>query len=384
MRVPSTASRRWLLGALGAAATAGTVTGGGPRSRGSTESAATETDRTTAPPDRGWQVTFGASASEVPVALAPGTDGGVAVLGRTRTQNGSAAVTALTPDGDRRWRRVIDASLQQRPRELVRQGDGYVVGGTDEKLDGEHKPWLARLRADGSVAWQRRYDQLGGVYGIQALARAADGGFLLAGIRATAEDDPVVLFRADADGRLRWQRRVATAIDWVTDLAPLPDGGVVMAGHADVRVDASDTNIQAALVGVTATGDQRWRHRFGGAGSDRLSLVRATPAGLLVGGGANGAAPGDGLLSERDPQGRRIWQRTGLRFQPEDIAPLGDGWVIGSFEGLVRVDRYGRPRWNLPSPGRGRTAVTRAGPLLAAASEATDEEGVAVAGYRLR
>ena len=138
---------------------------------------------------------FVTDGSDVARAVMPASDGGTAVL------TGNGTVVRFDTAGQVRWARSTGIPEAQALQQLA--DDGYVAGGrvtyhtatnvtpppvpgasavpvTASEYAGE-EGMAARLSADGTIAWERRYGE-SGLNGILALAESPDrAGLLLAG-----------------------------------------------------------------------------------------------------------------------------------------------------------------------------------------------------------
>ncbi|MFC7405642.1 hypothetical protein [Georgenia alba] len=156
------------------------------------------------------------------------------------------------------------------------------------------RPWHADLvGTEGD-------DRAGGILAL------ADGGTVVAlNVPAPYEDVPhdggvdAVLERRDADGGVVWRHAVATAADdHVQDIAPGPDGGVIITGYTTGNLDGEHPGVStedAFVAAVGADGERLWTVQFGSRDApDRMNAVvpdgegRAYVAGYTEGVGLGG------------------------------------------------------------------------------------------------
>jgi hypothetical protein len=170
-------------------------------------------------------------------------------------------------------------------------GSGVFVAGNYTSPTGTNQLYLAKMRADGTLAFSRTFACATGTH-LQAPVVAAlpDGGALFAGGGQNgcgpAPADVfthIIVLRLDAAGNIVWQRRLRTAThDFPESLAPTVDGGFLLAGWSGT------SNISAYVTKLTSMGNPVWSRRYGKGTYDRLhSIIEIQEAtgkyGLAVG-----------------------------------------------------------------------------------------------------
>lgn len=111
------------------------------------------------------------------------------VVGGTELGSGRPWLAGVAPDGTTRWQGVVtDAPTGFSAVDAISDGSGFTVLG---------RSGLLRLTGERSVAWQRSGDRRSGT----VLARATDGGYVLAGRVGKRH---VRVARTSRDGSLRW------------------------------------------------------------------------------------------------------------------------------------------------------------------------------------
>ncbi len=76
------------------------------------------------------------------------------------------------------------------------QDGGYVVCG-----ESNFDFWILKLNSDGTVAWQKSYDE-GGWNRARSIEQTADGGYIVAG----EGDSSLWVLKLNADGTVAWQK----------------------------------------------------------------------------------------------------------------------------------------------------------------------------------
>jgi hypothetical protein len=167
----------------------------------------------TGEPQPRWRRRLPASGRGEPAALTALTADSLVVVGHHSANERDAArcwVLRLDSAGHPLWDRLLGPDdEEQRGRAVAALADGGVLVAGDGFRDGRRGLRVARLAADGSAAWERRY---GGGERAQDVAHgiacAADGGFVLVG--STMSKGPgktnAWVLRLDGGGGLVWDR----------------------------------------------------------------------------------------------------------------------------------------------------------------------------------
>ncbi|HEY3296877.1 MAG TPA: T9SS type A sorting domain-containing protein [bacterium] len=134
--------------------------------------------------------------------------------------------------GDTLWTRSIGGAYRQGARSVQATGDGYVIGGFDNR-GSSFCPHVVKVSESGEVLWNRVITTVGSV--TCAAAYEIEGGdliisgTLLAG--ATGVPD-FYLARVAPNDTVLWSRRYGSGTaDWVEDMKLMSDGGCVITGR---------------------------------------------------------------------------------------------------------------------------------------------------------
>jgi uncharacterized delta-60 repeat protein len=222
-------------------------------------------------------------------------------------------------------------------------GSSYLAGfttGADQF--GPVNVLVAKFAADGSPAWQRRWDGLEPFGGDEAtdVAVAADGSVYATG--QTAFGDALVL-KFSPEGALVWQRRWgASALDRGEAVSVGSDGSIYVVGGTDSFGDS------LFVLKFTPDGALVWQRVWGPATGDGVAVA---PDGSIYAAG-NGPRPDGSLgasvaLLKLDPAGSLVWQRSYSTTETADarggVAVASDGsvYIAGAVQessGKVVVD----------------------------------------------
>lgn len=156
--------------------------------------------------------TFGTSAC----SIVQTSDGGYAVGGRTisydvekQDQHADFYLLKLDALGDFQWNRTYgEGNGDEIPDGgIVQTSDGgYAMGGV-RVTPSQIAAWLVKTDSYGNLMWAYEYGKYeAGLYQIQSLAKAADGGYVLAGFYWVDPREMGLILKTDSDGNLQWSR----------------------------------------------------------------------------------------------------------------------------------------------------------------------------------
>ena len=173
------------------------------------------------------------------------------------------------------------------------------------------QPLAACAVVDGPCSWGHTFGGAGDdrAYG---LAPLSDGGWMLAGHtrQRIGDDFDAWVLRLDSGGRALWERRFGgPRADQVFAAAPTEDGGAVLAGHTR---STGEGESDLWLFRLDREGEVVWERVLGGSGNDRVRSVIATADGgfLAVGFTASrGAGNRDAWILRLDAAGTVLWER---------------------------------------------------------------------------
>jgi outer membrane protein assembly factor BamB len=205
-----------------------------------------------------WSKTLGGTDRDEFAAVAAAADGGAIAAGLTTSGDGDfgpakggwdAVVARFGPDGELVWSKTLGGTGYDEFGAVAAAADGgAIAAGFTASGDGDFGPAdgygdavVAWFGPDGELVWSKT---LGGtdveVFG--AVAAAADGGAIAAGVTASGDGDfgPVkgegdaVVARFGPDGELDWSKSLGgLGRDYFGAVAAAADGGAIAAGFTD-------------------------------------------------------------------------------------------------------------------------------------------------------
>lgn len=177
--------------------------------------------------------------------LVTSPEGGVVLAQPVATREPVTRLQRITADGTLAWNRSYEGG---RPRTLTATDDGgYLVAGEQSFDEG----WLLGVAPNGSVTMNVTF---GGFHerSIAGVTPTEDGGVLIAGdaeVRGFSSVDPWAA-RVDSDGAVRWSRTYPTETRVRSQSAARTDEGLLVVQRGHDEFGTSETR----LLHVTATG----------------------------------------------------------------------------------------------------------------------------------
>ena len=212
------------------------------------------------------------------------------------------------------------------------------------------------------LTWYRHIGEEAGD-GARAIARTADGGFIVAGYaEPTAEEDNnAILVKLDVMGLEEWKNEFGDGRnDIALSVAVAKDGGYVVAGRFG---DESDATSDAFLLKTDAQGVTQWQKTFDSGGQDQAYSVQPTAdGGYILGLQLDILGDTTPVLLKTDALGVEQWRITGpVGCEIAPTIPTNDGgylmawWkiipgaLLGALPqgevGLLKADTTGTETW---------------------------------------
>lgn len=155
-----------------------------------------------------------------------------------------------------------------------------VCGSTRSYSTGDSDGLVVLLDPeDGDISWERPYGGIGDDF-LTDLAPAPDGGFYAVGGSGSDSHggEDIWVIRCDAGGNPIWQRRYGGEMDERAEAA-VSDSGVVVAG---MTWSQGSGGCDGCLLRLDAEGEVEWFRTFGGADMDRFFDVARTEGGYIA------------------------------------------------------------------------------------------------------
>ena len=305
------------------------------------------------PPRLEWAKGQGTPLSEHVIEGVQSRDGGFCLVGKTDEPAGKwadALVIKINSEGELEWQqRIGNRRSQEEARCIIEVADGYLIGGTFSHRGKKSQAGICKLDRSGKRLWTRilPHPRFGAVRG---LAADRDGHWVGTGytdfdspeVPFIAEEARGLLFKADRDGVVIWQRQLPVAQGSKVELNA-KTGVIAVCGtewRTSDNVPAADEDEEeddegegehqdGFLLLLDGKGKQRGLHFYGGATQDQLFDIESVKDGwVLAGHSTSGGSGWDAWLVRVDEKGTKRWQ---TRF----------GQPLGGNEDFIYDECYG-------------------------------------------
>lgn len=324
-----------------------------------------------------WAKTFGGSREDDANSIVQTPDGGYAIVGFTMSNDGDITdktttdadvwVFKLNSEGELQWSKTYGGSADDRGTKIINTTDGgFAVIGYTRSNDGDvsynngfYDFWLLKLDASGNLLWENTFGFSGNDQG-QSLIQTADGGYFLTGfmdfdgmltqtsqLSKSSTRHGVGEFwavKTDHNGNEKWSHYYGgTDNDRAYDVVQTPDGGFMMVGNSESD-DFDITNPLGSydywVVKIDSSGNLLWQKNYGGSGIEiAYSITRTIDGNYLVLGDTrstdqhvtNPRGNADAWLIKINENGDLLWQKSygGSQFDTgRSITEKPDGNLI--------------------------------------------------------
>jgi len=267
-----------------------------------------------------WDKVYGGAGLDEFFALAPTQDGGFVLAGLTRSVGNGLPdgwLVRTDSDGGVLFDEHYGGSQIDELYGVAALPDGRfaATGSLSSNSNGGTDLWLLVTDAKGKQVLSKPFGKIDSDDG-RAIAVAPDGTLVLTGTAGLQGNPELWTMRVDTSGALLWQHiakgnqgEVGRAV------AVLPDGGAVVVGETNSPLPTGGSQgYDGWLLRYDAWGNLLWDRRLGAAGNEWLTGVAAlADGGLLVAGrlfdGASSAF--NGWLVRTDPWGHSDCNKLG-------------------------------------------------------------------------
>ena len=211
-----------------------------------------------------WTRTFGGKHDDHAITLASTRDGGVAVVGGTKSKGAGRSdlwLVKLDGNGRTQWARTAGGKGDELGTYVTELKDGtLLVGGyTTSKGAGKRDIWIIKFTASGQVLWQRVFggpdnDVLNSVH-----VSPKDGSIWVVGSVGVKNRSDGLILKLSPNGDQLWQRRIGgPREDFFGGLVFQPDQTAILIGAS---VKPPQRHASCWLVKITGDGETLWeRH----------------------------------------------------------------------------------------------------------------------------
>ena len=299
--------------------------------------------------------TLGGSKNESAQAVVNTTDGGYAVLGHAQSMDGDVTnksnesydywVLKFDTTNQLQWQKTYGGSDDDRGTDLIQTSDGgYAVIGKSKSDDldvsenaGFDDFWVSKLDSSGSISWEYTFG-FAGSDTPYSIIQTNDNGYLLSGVLDVSASNgqgdrnsigsrhaggDYWVIKLNANGVKQWSNYYGGSFtDTAYDAIQTEDDGYIIIGSSDSDdVDISNPrgSYDFWVIKISDTGTLVWEKSFGGSEIDEAHAISKTADGnyLIVGDTRssdldisqnNGAA--DLWVMKITPDGTLLWEKT--------------------------------------------------------------------------
>jgi len=303
-----------------------------------------------------WSKSYGGSDDDIGKRLIQTNDGGFALIGYSKSDDGDASnnegfhdnwILKLDASGNLEWEKSFGFSGHDHSYDVVQTDDGgyFFAGFLDiTASNGEGSSgkgnyltrhgvgefWGTKLSANGTLEWRRYF---GGTNNDRAhgLVKSNDGGFVLSGFSESDDFDisspkgsyDFWVLKINSSGELVWEKSFGgTGIEISYDIAKTNDNAYVITGNTfsnDTNISKNNGKSDVWLIKIDDSGNLIWEKTFGGSEFDAAQSVRPTKDGgfLLAGNSKSNdfdltqnSGENDIWILKTDANGNLLWQKT--------------------------------------------------------------------------
>jgi hypothetical protein len=218
-------------------------------------------------------------------------------------------------------------------RAVARSADGgyLVAGDTNSFGAGSTDVWVIKLNEGGGIDWQKTY---GGSRSdtTRAMDATSDGGYVIASrSNSFGGGSNFWIVKIDSAGGIDWQKSIGGSKSEIPHaIQETADGGFIVGGFTN---SFSALGKDYYVVKMDANGLVEWQNRYGGDGADVIRYVlQVSDGGYLVAGFTHSfGTAGDIMILKLDKDGAIEWQKRygGAKFEePSTILEVPDGYIV--------------------------------------------------------
>ena len=280
------------------------------------------------------------------------TDMGYVIAGSCSANISDGLLVHVNSNGTVLFKTQIDGEFSDEIDSVIQcqNGDFVTIGRSKSSEPEITSTWLVRLANNGSVRWQKFYEDIDSGHSI---AECQDGSFIL------SASNPH-LIHVDENGSVLWSKSYgAWDVSDTRDVIVCDDGGFAFTGYAD-KGPTGEIGYQAWLVRTDPDGTMLWNQTYG---DDEFnignSLIQCSDSGFAIAGAAGAWIfyPRSSWLVRTDENGALLWGRTYFTGYAYSVVECSDGGfgvagtyarniLFSSWDALfIRTDEEGNELW---------------------------------------
>jgi len=244
-----------------------------------------------------WEQKYGGTNKDYSTAIIQTSDGGFLITGYTASDDHhfqgnhgkeDCFVMKLNTHGEVEWSRLYGGFDNEEADACIEVEDGYIIAADTNSVDADvskqsnnRSIWLFKLDKQGKITWnetmQRRYWQ-----GVEAMAAAPDGGFLVAGFTEAFGYNNVDCFlvKINHAGYREWEKTFGgDKQDLSCALTTTKDGHYLFAGISGSQDELLEKNLgswDVWIIEMDTRGEFKRKKHIGGSDYDHVLFIGTT------------------------------------------------------------------------------------------------------------
>jgi len=218
---------------------------------------------------------------------------------------------------------------------LQRASDGgYVMAGITLSYGlGDGDVWFIKTNEQGEEEWEQTFGSIE-----RDIARdielVSDGGYIITGTTWAGLRSDILLIKTDEQGNEEWSRTFGSSDrDYSAEsVKETLDGGYILVGKSRDHDWLYGNHSDIKLIKVNSQGYEEWTKTFDNPGSDGANSVQLTSSGGFIIAGYTNNNDKSALLIKTDNDGETIWSQRfsgqGGAAKFHKVLPLNDGGFI--------------------------------------------------------
>ena len=266
-----------------------------------------------------WVKLYGGSNEDIAHSIIETSDGGYAVLGNTKSQDGDVSekntsdrdwfFLKLDQNGDILWKKIYGGSGDDHGHSVIQTEDeGYILAGYTSSKDGDidsisayddilqngdpHDKWIIKIDQFGNILWQNVYGFKGHDHAYSIIP-TRDGGYFLNGFLDVSASEGAGNYnvgskkhhgvgefwchKIDSNGNLQWRKYYGGSNnDRSYDAIQTLEGDFIIVGTSesnDFEISNSKGSYDMWVIKLDNNGNLIWEKSFGGKGYDGGNAV---------------------------------------------------------------------------------------------------------------
>ena len=328
-----------------------------------------------------WEQTFGGSDNDDGYGVDATSDGGVILIGTTKSIDGDVTgnhgsddiwVAKLSAAGELEWQKCFGGEYSDTGSSIIETNDGgYIFCGitfseNTGDISGYHAGgdvWVVKISSEGTLVWQKCLGGSSSDFGLE-VSENSEGSYFVAGVTLSNDGDVTGYEGINGDGwvvklsttgEIIWEKTLGgTDDDYMNCVQATSDGGCITAGYS-FSTDGDVTNhIESSdcwVVKLSNSGAIEWQKILGGNMQEEVISLTVTPDGGYVFASFTASTDivdtplqgaNDFYISKLSSTGEIVWQNclgsTGAEI-PKSIRNTSDGaLIVSGFRLVTPVD----------------------------------------------